>query len=414
MAPQLGNYVLETATAPGTGSFTLNGPETDRRSFSTAFPNGGSVFYFADDGSSAEWGVGTLTIGTPSTLSRTTIIGTTSGGTSALNFSGSVEVYNEIPAEYVPVLEQDGSLTLAGSLTVRGKTLVQNVADFTSQEAIPAAQADGRYLQRVSSVNTSLDFAPNYAGINRTSGAIWLQYKDDGGTDRYAFAQPSGDYATQAWADGRYISSPFNPTTDYRITAISRNKTSGGIFAYAEDDSNTQLQAAGECVLKTGDTISWLQVSGATWTLGNSSAVYNSAVSRWTNSYVDSSGSATWDLNGGSPSNSTGNINWLRLDTNGSIRTGKGAVALTSQLPFTDQNLRVQVFNATASNGAFVTLPQAFSTLVGVTAQQHSSGGEGIRPIRIETNVFRGNGFNVSIWSEGGGIQYTFVAYGYF
>lgn len=120
MAPQLGNFVLETATAPGTGSFTLNGPETSRRSFSAAFPNGGSVFYFADDGSSAEWGVGTLTIGTPSTLSRTTIIGTTSGGTSALNFSGSVEVYNEIPAEYLPILEKDGSLVLRGNLTVPG------------------------------------------------------------------------------------------------------------------------------------------------------------------------------------------------------------------------------------------------------------------------------------------------------
>ncbi|KAA8383303.1 hypothetical protein FOH24_16535 [Acetobacter tropicalis] len=120
MAPQLGNYVLETATAPGTGSFTLNGPATARRSFSAAFPGGGSVFYFADDGSSAEWGIGTLTIGTPSTLSRTTIIGTTSGGTSALNFAGGVEVYNEIPSEYLPIFGQDGSLILQKSLTVVG------------------------------------------------------------------------------------------------------------------------------------------------------------------------------------------------------------------------------------------------------------------------------------------------------
>lgn len=124
MAPQLGNYVLETATAPGTGSFTLNGPETDRRSFSAAFPNGGSVFYFADDGSSAEWGVGTLTIGTPSTLSRTTVLGNTANTRAALNFPGTVEVYNEVPAEHLPILGTDGSLALTGPLTVNGKPAV--------------------------------------------------------------------------------------------------------------------------------------------------------------------------------------------------------------------------------------------------------------------------------------------------
>ncbi|WP_061490497.1 hypothetical protein [Acetobacter malorum] len=161
MAPQLGNYVLETATAPGTGSFTLNGPETDRRSFSAAFPNGGSVFYFADDGSSAEWGVGTLTIGTPSTLSRTTIIGTTSGGTSVLNFPSSVEVYNEIPAEYVPILEADGHL------------IVKSVTDWTKYQAVGAADADARF------VNAGGDVM---SGTLTTRGAI--QAGVGGGWDR--------------------------------------------------------------------------------------------------------------------------------------------------------------------------------------------------------------------------------------
>lgn len=407
MAPQLGNYVLETATAPGTGSFTLNGPETDRRSFSTAFPNGGSVFYFADDGSSAEWGVGTLTIGTPSTLSRTTIIGTTSGGTSALNFSGSVEVYNEIPAEYVPVLEQDGSLTLAGSLTVRGKTLVQNVADFTSQEAIPAAQADRRYVKGGAS---SYDFTPEYAGVNRSSGEIWLNYKDDKGVDQYAFAQPAGDYAT-------------NPALNTETT----NRTNA--------DTNLQNQINNR-VLKTGDTMTG-HLWNTNWISAGANGGWNGARTNtgdysWTNGievgnpintggYRASMQVTDVYLDGGANTagiNFTGydaaaNVHQYYLAWNGNIQTPKGLVAFTSDLPFTDQNLRVQVFNAIASDGAFVTLPLAFRTLVGVTAQQHSSGREGIRPIRIETNVFRGDGFNVSIWSEGGGIQYTFVAYGY-
>ncbi|MPQ75073.1 hypothetical protein GC248_14535, partial [Acetobacter senegalensis] len=178
MAPQLGNYVLETATAPGTGSFTLNGPETARRSFSAAFPNGGSVFYFADDGSSAEWGVGTLTIGTPSTLSRTTIIGTTSGSASALNFSGSVEVYNEIPAEYVPILEADGHL------------IVKSITDWTQRQALGAADAEGRYVK---SVNDSANTRVDGAGINTQTGVPWLH---TGG--RFTNLQLAGDYATNA------------------------------------------------------------------------------------------------------------------------------------------------------------------------------------------------------------------------
>lgn len=162
-APQLSNYVLETATAPGTGSFTLNGPETDRRSFSGAFPNGGSVFYFADDGAGAEWGIGTLTVGTPSVLARTTILGNTANTRAALNFPGSVEVYNEIPAEFIPILNSDGSLSIKGNRVVVG-----------------IGGANANYI-----VQLSYDF-----------GAAALGYMDGAGTWRYA--QPKGDYSTNA------------------------------------------------------------------------------------------------------------------------------------------------------------------------------------------------------------------------
>lgn len=178
MAAQLGNYVLETATAPGTGSFILNGPATDRRSFTAAFPNGGSVFYFADDGSSAEWGVGTLAIGTPSTLSRTTIIGTTSGGASALNFSGAVEVYNEIPAEFMPVLEADGHL------------IVKEISDWTQRQALGASDADGRYAK---SIADSGNYRIVGMGINASSNTPWF-----GANGVFYNLQVAGDYVTRA------------------------------------------------------------------------------------------------------------------------------------------------------------------------------------------------------------------------
>ncbi len=59
-------------------------------------------------------------------------------------------------------------------------------------------QSDARYVQKTAASNTDVDFTPNYAGINRSSGEIWLQYKDDRGAIKYAFAQVAGDYATNA------------------------------------------------------------------------------------------------------------------------------------------------------------------------------------------------------------------------
>lgn len=118
-APLLLDLVLETATNPGTGSFVLNGAVQDRRSFAAAAPGGGQVFYFADDGTQAEWGVGVLAVGTPNTLSRQTVTGTTQNTVQALNFTGTVRVYSWVPASYTPVLDGNGSLALRGDLSAR-------------------------------------------------------------------------------------------------------------------------------------------------------------------------------------------------------------------------------------------------------------------------------------------------------
>lgn len=120
----IASFVLEQSTNPGTGAFTLQGAPPDRVTFGAAFPNGSGsqVYYFADDGTQAEWGVGTLTYGSPSTLARTTMIGNTAGSSSHLNFTGSVNVYNEVPGERTPSLETDGSLLIGATRSDRVKT----------------------------------------------------------------------------------------------------------------------------------------------------------------------------------------------------------------------------------------------------------------------------------------------------
>ncbi|WP_346002956.1 hypothetical protein [Gluconobacter sp. OJB] len=183
----LANFVLETASSPGVGSFVLNGAVADRRAFSQAFPSSGRIFYFADDGAQAEWGVGTLTIGNPCTLARSRVIGNTQNTTDLVRFSGGVQVYNEIPAEFLVQLDENGAVSLK-SLTVLSELLVPQVSDWTSYQAVGAAQADGRYVQQVigdygSIVGATIDNTTQRLAFQSSKGP-WY------------YAQPSGDYAT--------------------------------------------------------------------------------------------------------------------------------------------------------------------------------------------------------------------------
>lgn len=112
----LKNFVLETVNAPGT-SATLNlaGASAGRQSFAQAFASGVNVFYFLDDGTQAEWGIGLFTAGSPNTIARNTVIGNTAGTTGRLNFSGSTRVYNEVPAERLPYVDSTNTLNLGGA-----------------------------------------------------------------------------------------------------------------------------------------------------------------------------------------------------------------------------------------------------------------------------------------------------------
>jgi hypothetical protein len=101
----LRNLIEETCNAPGTGSVVnLLGAVTGRLPFigSATFASGDSVFYFMHDGTQSEWGYGAVTSGSPNTLARTTVIKTSAGGTSRLNFTGLTRVYCWLPAEYQP------------------------------------------------------------------------------------------------------------------------------------------------------------------------------------------------------------------------------------------------------------------------------------------------------------------------
>lgn len=98
----LKNLVKETATSIGTGTtINLAGAATGYSSFLTAFGTGGLCFYFITDGVNWEAQSGTVTAGSPNTLSRGTPLATSNGVLSRINFTGTVSIYNNLPASQV-------------------------------------------------------------------------------------------------------------------------------------------------------------------------------------------------------------------------------------------------------------------------------------------------------------------------
>ena len=113
MAFVLADRVQETTTTTGTGTITLAGPVSGFQGFS-AVGDGNSTYYTISNTAAAEWevGIGTYTA-SGTTLSRTTVISSSNGG-SAVNFSaGTKNVFCTSPASR-SVLESDTGYIYAG------------------------------------------------------------------------------------------------------------------------------------------------------------------------------------------------------------------------------------------------------------------------------------------------------------
>ena len=84
--------VVETTQTTGTGTLDLDGAQTGFRAFSDELTTGQTVYYVIEDDpanpTEYEYGIGTWTSGSPNTLSRDTVEGSSNGGSKiSLNHS---------------------------------------------------------------------------------------------------------------------------------------------------------------------------------------------------------------------------------------------------------------------------------------------------------------------------------------
>lgn len=299
--PQVADLVLESANAPGTGAFILGGAPDGRQTFADAFPAGGEVYYYASDGTQTEWGIGTLTLGSPNTLARTTVLGNLFGSKNALNFTASITVWSEIPAQRTQSLDDAGMLPVSGN------------PDFTRDVALSAKVADGRYGAIGKVFQLASTAVQDVTGPVTFSGITMVPTPTD-------YTQKQALSASDA--DARYprLGSENTFTRVQTINNAPLRIFNGSIYLINPNGEDVQI-------------------------------------------YTDMSGSGLSDNDLVFRSGNAGNPVYTTIANTGRIySSAKGDVAFTSQLPFTDQNLRWQIVTVrkTTSGSSSHTFPTAY------------------------------------------------------
>jgi hypothetical protein len=122
MAFVVNDRVKETTTDTGTTTIDLAGAETGFETFVAGIGSTNQTYYCiqAQGGSAFEIGVGTVTSGSPDTLSRTSVI-SSSNADGLVDFqSGTKDVFCTLPASKAVIEDNSTNADIAGNLTVGG------------------------------------------------------------------------------------------------------------------------------------------------------------------------------------------------------------------------------------------------------------------------------------------------------
>ena len=177
-----GDRVQETSTTTGTGTLNLDGAVTYKQGFVAGIGTGKICFYAIVHRTASEWeiGYGTITDASPDTLSRTTIISSSNGG-SAVNFSaGTKDVFATIPKNHLDYI--GGSGIARGDILYRGANTWQRLAAGTATykltangaAADPSWNADREVLTAARTYYVRTDGSDSNTGLVDSAGGAFL------------------------------------------------------------------------------------------------------------------------------------------------------------------------------------------------------------------------------------------------
>jgi len=131
MALVINDRVKETSTTTGTGTLNLAGAETGYESFVSGVGTGNTTYYAIELNAANEWevGIGTVTSGSPDTLSRDTIISSSNSDAAVTFSSGTKNVFCTLPAKKTisPVMDATTFVVTHASTITEDQTLDSGV-----------------------------------------------------------------------------------------------------------------------------------------------------------------------------------------------------------------------------------------------------------------------------------------------
>jgi len=142
--PKIADRVAETTTTTGTGTVTLAGAKAGFRAFSGAFSAGDKVFYAIVG--AAEWELGSGTLGS-GTLTRDTILSSSSAGTVVALSAGTKDVFCTAPARMLGGGTVDVPFSAAVSFTGQEQMAQTTVTGAMAFTVDATAAIDGAVVQ---------------------------------------------------------------------------------------------------------------------------------------------------------------------------------------------------------------------------------------------------------------------------
>lgn len=141
MTVKSADRVLETTTTQGTGTISLAGPVSGFQGFLDGVSTGSKVPYIINDATDWEVGIGTVTSGSPDTLSRDTVHAS-SNSNAAVNWGPGTRNVRLGPTANLTVIRDENLNLINGFGTVGGTATAQTL----TLDPAPTAMSDGMLL----------------------------------------------------------------------------------------------------------------------------------------------------------------------------------------------------------------------------------------------------------------------------
>ena len=252
--------VQETCSAPGTGAVSLLGAVTGFQTFSASIGNSNSTYYTIADQAGVNWEVGIGSYATSgNTLTRTTVLSSSNGG-SLTNFSsGTQNVWCDYPSEVAAYASNNSSATAGQALTFQGAgtppAYAAVVASITSGTGISASPSTGAVTVNIDSTVVTLTGSQTLTNKTLTSPTLTTP----------ALGTPASGVMTN-------VTGTASGLTAGNATALATARNIAGVSFNGTADINIPLANLSDVALSSPVVNQLLGYNGAAWVNTNATS----------------------------------------------------------------------------------------------------------------------------------------------